>query len=395
MDNAFDLVVIGGGPAGYVGAIRASQLGLSTALVEREKVGGTCLHVGCIPTKVLLHTAELLEEMRASSEMGIVADGVRLDYPLVHKRKDRVVTTNFRGVEYLMRKNKIAMFHGTGRLAGPTRVHVFSTDGSEVDLDTKHILVATGSRPRSLPSVAIDNGRILDSTGALALPTVPKSIAILGAGAVGTEFASVFAAFGAEVTLIELLPSVLPLEDEEVAAVVAKALERRGVKVRTGTAVTGATGAGDGVTVTVRVGDGPEESIHAEYVLVAVGRVPLTDGLGLDAAGVQVGRGGIIVNAQMQTSVPTVYAAGDVIGGLLLAHVGSAEAEVAVEAMAGDHLRTVDPLLMPRATYSIPQVASVGLTEKQAREQGRDVSVGRFPFTANARAMILGSGTGS
>ncbi len=337
MDNAFDLVVIGGGPAGYVGAIRASQLGLSTALVEREKVGGTCLHVGCIPTKVLLHTAELLEEMRASSEMGIVADGVRLDYPLVHKRKDRVVTTNFRGVEYLMRKNKIAMFHGTGRLAGPTRVHVSATDGSEVDLDTKHILVATGSRPRSLPSVAIDNGRILDSTGALALPTVPKSIAILGAGAVGTEFASVFAAFGAEVTLIELLPSVLPLEDEEVAAVVAKALERRGVKVRTGTAVTGATAAGDGVTVTVRAGDGPEESIHAEYVLVAVGRVPLTDGLGLDAAGVQVGRGGIIVNAQMQTSVPTVYAAGDVIGGLLLAHVGSAEAEVAVEAIAGDH----------------------------------------------------------
>ncbi|HLN12686.1 MAG TPA: dihydrolipoyl dehydrogenase [bacterium] len=394
MDNAFDLVIIGGGPAGYVGAIRASQLGLSTALVEREKVGGTCLHVGCIPTKVLLHTAELLEEMRVSSEMGIVTDGVRLDYPLVHKRKDRVVTTNFRGVEYLMRKHHIAMFHGTGRLAGPTRVHVSATDGSEVDLETKHILIATGSRPRSLPGVTIDNGRILDSTGALALPTVPKSIAILGAGAVGTEFASVFAAFGAEVTLIEFLPSILPLEDEEVAAVVAKALERRGVTVRTGTAVTGAAAAADGVTVTVRVGDGTEESIRAEYALVAVGRVPLTDGLGLDAAGVQVGRGGIVVNAQMQTSAPTVYAAGDVIGGLLLAHVGSAEAEAAVEAIAGQHARTVDPLLMPRATYSIPQVASVGLTEKQAREAGREVSVGRFPFTANARAMILGQRDG-
>src|SRR6516162_983987 len=233
--------------AGYVGAIRASQLGLRTALVEREKVGGTCLHVGCIPTKVLLHTAELLEDMRGSAEMGVVAEGVRLDYGLVQKRKDRVVTTNFRGVEYLMRKHKIAVFHGTGRLAGPTRVHVSLVDGSETDLATKHILVATGSRPRNLPGISIDNERILDSTGALALRSVPKSIAIMGAGAVGTEFASVFAAFGAEVTLIELLPSVLPLEDEEVAAVVAKALERRGVKVRTGTAVTAAAEAGDGV----------------------------------------------------------------------------------------------------------------------------------------------------
>ena len=394
MDNAFDLVVIGGGPAGYVGAIRASQLGLRTALVEREKVGGTCLHVGCIPTKVLLHTAELLEDMRGSAEMGVVAEGVRLDYGLVQKRKDRVVTTNFRGVEYLMRKHKIAVFHGTGRLAGPTRVHVSLVDGSETDLATKHILVATGSRPRSLPGISIDNERILDSTGALALRSVPKSIAIMGAGAVGTEFASVFAAFGAEVTLIELLPSVLPLEDEEVAAVVAKALERRGVKVRTGTAVTAAAEAGDGVAVTLRAGDTAEETLRAEYVLVAVGRAPITDGLDLEGAGVEVGRGGITVNAQMRTSSPTVYAAGDVIGGLLLAHVGSAEAEAAVEAIAGEHPRTVDPLLMPRATYSIPQVASVGLTEKQAREAGRDVSVGRFPFTANPRAIILGQREG-
>jgi dihydrolipoamide dehydrogenase len=394
VDNAFDLVVIGGGPAGYVGAIRASQLGLRTALVEREKVGGTCLHVGCIPTKVLLHTAELLEEMRGSAEMGVIADGVRLDYALLHKRKDRVVTTNYRGVEYLMRKHKITVFHGTGRLAGPTRVRASLVDGSEADLDTKYTLVATGSRPRNLPGISIDNERILDSTGALALPSVPKSIVIMGAGAVGTEFASVFAAFGSEVTLIELLPSVLPLEDEEVAAVLAKALERRGVKVRTGTAVTGASASDGDVVVTVRAGDAPEETIRAEYVLVAVGRAPITDGIGLEDLGVEVGRGGIIVNAQMQTSSPTVYAAGDVIGGLLLAHVGSAEAEAAAEAIAGQHARTVDPLLMPRATYSIPQVASVGLTEKQARAAGRDVSVGRFPFTANPRALILGQRDG-
>ncbi|HLJ58583.1 MAG TPA: dihydrolipoyl dehydrogenase [bacterium] len=394
MEHSFDLVVIGGGPAGYVGAIRATQLGLRTAIVEREKVGGTCLHVGCIPTKVLLHTAELLEEMRGASEMGIVADGVRLDYGLVQKRKDRVVTTNFRGVEYLMRKHKIAVFSGEGRLGSPTRVHVSASDGSETDLDARHVLVATGSRPRSLPGVQIDNDRILDSTGALRLPSVPRSVAILGAGAVGTEFASVFAAFGAEVTLVELLPSVLPLEDEEVSAVVAKALERRGVKVRTGTAVTGAAAAGGGVRVMMRAGDGPEESVETEYVLVAVGRAPITEGVGLDAVGVAVGRGGITVDAQMRTSVPSIYAAGDVVGGLLLAHVASAEAEVAVEAIAGHAPRPVDPLLMPRATYSIPQVASVGLTEKQARDGGHDVAVGRFPFTANARATILGSRDG-
>jgi len=261
-------------------------------------------------------------------------------------------------------------------------------DGSAADLAASAILLATGSRPRSLPGVTIDNRRIVDSTGALALPAVPRSIAILGAGAVGVEFASIFAAFGASVTLVELMPSILPLEDEEVAGVLAKALERRGVAVRTGTAVTGVRPEGDAVRVTVRAGE-TEETLDAEYVLVAVGREPLTDGLGLDAAGLALDRGGLPVNAQMQTAVPSVYAAGDLIGGLLLAHVASAEATVAVEAIAGRSPAPLDPLLMPRATYSIPQVASCGLTERQAREQGRDVAVGRFSLMANARAAIL------
>jgi len=282
--DPYDLIVVGGGPAGYVGAIRAAQLGLRTALVEREKVGGTCLHVGCIPTKVLLHTAELLEEMRESEEMGSHADGVRLDYARVQARKDRVVTTNFRCVEYLMRKHKITVVPGEGRLAGPAHVRVTGPDGSAADLEAPHILLATGSRPRSLPGVAIDNDRILDSTGALRLPAVPRSIAILGAGAVGAEFASVFAAFGAHVTLLELLPSILPLEDEEVAAVLAKSLQRRGVVIRTGTAVTGVERAGDGVRVAVKAGDAAE-TLDAEYVLVAVGRAPLVEGLGLEAVG--------------------------------------------------------------------------------------------------------------
>ncbi len=388
MAESFDLVVVGGGPAGYVGAIRATQLGLKTALVEREKVGGTCLHVGCIPTKVLLHTAELLEEMRGAGEMGVVADGVRLDYAQVLRRLDRVVTTNYRGVEYLMRKHSIAVFHGEGRLRDPTQVRVAAADGSEVNLTARHILLATGSRPLSLPGLAIDNDRVLDSTGALHLPAVPSSIAILGCGAVGTEFASIFAAFGAHVTLIEMMPSILPAEDEEVAAVLAKALERRGAAIRTGTVVTGAQAAGDGVRVALAVGDA-QETINAEYVLVALGRAPVTDGLGLDQAGLEAGRGGIAVNARMQTTVPSIYAAGDVIGGLLLAHVASAEALIAVEAIAGNAPQPLDPLLMPRATYSIPQVASVGLTEKQARERGHDVAVGQFPFTANGRATIL------
>lgn len=387
--DPYDLIVVGGGPAGYVGAIRAAQLGLKTALVEREKLGGTCLHVGCIPTKVLLHTAELLEEMRAGAEMGIHASEVRLDYAQLLRRKDRVVTTNFRGVEFLMRKHGIAVFPGDGALLGPTRVRVAAVDGSEVSLDGRHILLATGSRPRSLPGVTIDNQRILDNAGALRLPAVPRSLAILGAGAVGTEFASLFAAFGTAVTLIEMMPTILPMEDEEVAAVVAKELGRRGVALRTGTAVTGVTPTADGLRIALRAGPA-EDAVDAEFALVAIGRAPVTEGLGLDAVGLAVERTGIPVDEQMRTAVPSISAAGDVIGGLLLAHVAYAEATVAVEAIAGQAPPRVDPLLMPRATYSIPQIASCGLTEREARERGHDVGVGRLPFTANARAAILG-----
>ncbi len=394
MAEAFDLVVIGGGPAGYVGAIRASQLGLRTALVERDKLGGACVHVGCIPTKSLLYTAELLQEMQNAAEMGIVADGVRLDYPRTLARKDRVVTINHRGVEYLMRKHGITVVPGQARLLSPTRVRVTAADGTATDLDGGHLLLATGSEPRSLPGVVIDNARTLDSTGALRLGEVPGSIAVLGAGAVGAEFASLFGAFGASVTLIEMMPSILPLEDEEVAGVLAKSLGRRGVTVRTGTAVTGVTPNGDaGVRVTVRAGDA-EEAIDAEYVLVAVGRAPVTDGLGLEEIGLEVGGSGIAVNDRMQTAVPSIYAAGDVIGGLLLAHVAYAEATVAVEAIAGQSPAPLNPLLMPRATYSIPQVAGCGLTEKQARGQGYEVSVGRFSFMANGRASIIGQREG-
>jgi len=385
----YDLIIVGGGPAGYVGAIRAAQLGLKTALVEREKLGGTCLHVGCIPTKVLLHTAELLEEVRAGAEMGIQVSDLRLDYEALLRRKERVVTVNFRGVEHLMRKNGVAVFPGDGRMLGPTRVRVAASDGSETVLEGRHLLLATGSRPRSLPGVVIDNVRVLDNVGALQLLAVPRSLAILGAGAVGTEFASLFAAFGATVTLIEMLPTILPAEDEDVSGVVARELKRRGVTIRTGTAVTGVAPSGDGVRITLRGGDA-DEQMDAEYALVAVGRAPVIEGLGLEAVGLAAERGGIPVDARMRTAVPTILAAGDVIGGFLLAHVAYAEATVAVEAVAGQEPRPLDPTLMPRATYSIPQVSSCGLTEREAREQGHDVGVGRFPFASNARASILG-----
>jgi dihydrolipoamide dehydrogenase len=385
----YDLIIVGGGPAGYVGAIRAAQLGLKTALVEREKLGGTCLHVGCIPTKVLLHTAELLEEVRAGAEVGIQVSDLRLDYDALRRRMDRVVTLNFRGVEHLMRKNGVAVFPGEGRLLAPTQVRVAGADGSETVLEARHLLLATGSRPRSLPGVRIDNARVLDNASALRLPAVPRSLAILGAGAVGTEFASLFAAFGASVTLIEMMPTILPTEDEDASGVVAKELRRRGVTIRTGAAVTGVAPSEDGVRITLRVGDA-QETIDAEYALVAVGRAPVVEGLGLETIGLGTERGGIPVNPQMRTAVPTISAAGDVIGGFLLAHVAYAEATIAVEAVAGRDPAPLDPMLMPRATYSIPQVASCGLTEREARERGHDVGVGRFPFTSNARAAILG-----
>jgi dihydrolipoamide dehydrogenase len=391
--DPFDLIIVGGGPAGYVGAIRARQLGLRTALVERDKVGGTCLHVGCIPTKVLLHIAEILEEVRGAGEMGVVVGDARLDYPRVQARKDRVVTTNYRGVEYLMRKHGVSVVPGHGRLAGPTRVRVTAADGSTSDLEAPHILLATGSQPRSLPGLEIDNARMLDSTGALRVPAVPRSIAILGAGAVGTEFASIFSSFGSAVTLIEMMPQVLPLEDEEVAGVLAKSLQRRGVTVRTGTSVIGVETRNDGLRVTVRTGD-REEALDAEYALVAVGRAPLVEGLGLEEVGLEAERGGLAVDDHMRTAVPSISAAGDLIGGLLLAHVAYAEATAAVEAIAGQAASRPNPMLMPRATYSIPQVASVGLTEQQARQAGADVAVGRFSFVGNPRATILGQREG-
>jgi dihydrolipoamide dehydrogenase len=393
----YDLVIIGGGPGGYIGAIRAAQLGLRTALVEREKVGGTCLHIGCIPTKAMLHTAETLEHLRDAADLGITLTGApAIDLAAVHKRKARVVETLYKGTLYLMRKNKIDVFTGTGRFLSARKIGVALADGSETELEASAVIIATGSAPRSVPGVTIDHKRIIDSTGALELQSIPESIAILGAGPVGVEFASVYRAFGSDVTVIELLPTLVPLEDEEVGKALEKSFARRGIRSVTGATAKSATPSGDRVKITVAKGD-ETEALEADYLLVAVGRAPATQELTLAEAGVQVDRGAVVVNEHLETTAPGIYAIGDVITGqkpYRLAHVASDEAIAVVERIAGVEAHPVNYDAVPRPTFSIPQVATVGLTERQAQEQGYSVKVGRFSFQPNSKAVIDGTREG-
>ncbi|MGQ0568970.1 MAG: dihydrolipoyl dehydrogenase [Armatimonadota bacterium] len=394
MPTPYDLVIIGGGPAGHIGAVRAAQLGLRTAVVERDKLGGICLHWGCIPTKALLHAAELLERFRTAEVLGIETGPARVNFAKMQERKAAVVEGLHKGVQYLMRKHKIDVFAGTGRLLGRTRVGVALNDGSETELETKHTLIATGSAPRSIPGVTIDNVRVLDSSGVLALTAVPASIAILGAGAVGVEFASLFRALGSEVSVIELLPTLVPLEDQEIGKALERLFVRKGMHVYTNATAKTVASRGDGVTVTLER-DGEAIRVDAEYLLVAVGRGPLGEGLGLEAAGVQVEKGAVKVDAHLRTSVPEIYAVGDVIGGpFRLAHVASDEAIHAVETLAGGEPAPIDYMAVPRPTFSMPQVATMGLSEQQAQEQGHQVKVGRFAFSANGKAAIEGERDG-
>jgi dihydrolipoamide dehydrogenase len=394
VSSPYDLVIIGGGPAGHVGAVRAAQLGLKTGLVERDKIGGVCLHWGCVPTKALLHSAELVERLRDAQALGIETGPVAVDFARMQARKAEVVERLHKGVQYLMRKNKIDVFVGTGRLLAPGRVGVALNDGSETELQARHTLLATGAAPRSIPGVTIDNVRVLDSSGALSLEAVPASIAILGAGAVGVEFASLFLALGSEVTLIELLPTLLPLEDQEIGKALERLLTRRGVKVYAGTTAKTVTVRENGVSISLDRGQ-ETLSVDAAYLLVAVGRGPVIEGLGLDTAGVAVEQGAVKVDAGFRTSAPGVYAVGDVIGGpFRLAHVASDEAVHVAEVIAGATSEPINYMTVPRPTFSIPQVATMGLSEQQAQEQGYQVAVGRFPFSANSKAVIEGERDG-
>lgn len=390
MAESFDLVVLGGGLGGYVAAIRAAQLGYKTALVERDKVGGTCLHRGCIPTKALLHTADVVNQLHEIGELGIKLkkDAFSLDYPAAMKRKDKIVTQLWRGVEFLMKKNHITVYKGTGRLTSATQVVVEGEKGQET-LSGKDVLVAVGSEPRPLPNVPFDGQRVLSSDHVLDRDKVPASVLIVGGGAIGVEFASMYRDFGSEVTLVEMLPHILPQDDAEVAAELTRLLTRRGIQIHAGAAVDGIQVGKDRVAAQIKPKDGAAVAVEAEVLLVAIGRQAVTTGIGLEALGVKMNRGFIEVDGAYRTNVPHVLAAGDCIGGYLLAHVAAHEGMIAVEALHGDHPEGLNPARVPRVTYCRPEVASVGVTQEEAEAAGHKVKTGTFPFKANGKALIL------
>ena len=392
MPDRYDLVILGGGSGGYVAAIRAGQLGLRTAVVENDKVGGTCLHRGCIPTKALLQSAALLDQFRHAATLGVNVSGVDFDYAVAARRRDQVVETLHKGVQGLLRKNRAAVVKGRGRLTGAGRVTVDAEAGESVELEAGHVIVASGSRPRLVPGLAADGQRVITSDDALFLDHVPQSAIVLGAGAVGVEFASFWRSAGSEVTLVEMAPRLVPLEDEAVGAELGKQFSSRGITCMTGTTLdTGSVEQNEGgVAVTVRDGEGRESRLQASVLLVAVGRSANIEDIGLEALGVSTTRGFIDVDGEQRTTAPGVSAIGDCVGGFQLAHKAMHEGVIAVEAIAGQHPHALDPLLVTRTTYCAPQIASLGLSEAEAQQAGHDVATGTFPFRANARAVVWG-----
>jgi len=394
-EQELDLIVIGSGPGGYVAAIRAGQLGMKVAVVEKDaRYGGTCLLRGCIPTKALLHTAELLEQIREAGSQGIDVGEPSLDIGRAMDRKEEVVSKNARGVEFLFKKNKVEGIRGTGRLAGAHEVEVEDPEGGKTTYRAKNILIATGSVPREIPPAPVDGDKIITSDHVLELREVPESLVVLGAGAVGTEFASIYRSFGSDVTLVEMLPRALPGEDEEVSKELERNLKKRKIKVKTGTKLAAAETTDAGVRVTLESDKG-EETVEASKLLVAIGRAPVSRGLGFEEAGVEIDdRGYLVVDEMMRTTVGHIYAIGDVVDTPWLAHVASAEGILAVEHMAGKDVRPLDYEQVPMVTFCDPEVAHVGLTEAQAKERGYEVAVGKFPFTALGKAVISGKTAG-
>jgi dihydrolipoamide dehydrogenase len=393
-DQEFDVVVIGGGPGGYVAAIRAAQLGKKVALVERDHLGGVCLNWGCIPTKALLRNAEVVSLVQQSAAFGVHIQGLTLDYRQAQRRSRAVAEKLSRGVAYLMRKNGVTVFSGTAHLRSPTRIAVQPKDGGDaLALQATFIIIATGSRERLLPGVTVDGQRVWTSYEALMVEEAPASLIVIGAGAVGVEFASIFATYGTAVTIIELLPTLLPVEDAEIAAQLERTFRQRGIEILTGTTVEQVDVGGAWVRVVATSPQGPKD-LSAAALLMAVGRVPHTEGLGLEAIGVASERQFIRVNPSQQTSLAHIYAVGDVAGPPLLAHKAMAEGVIAAEHLAGRAPKPLEHANIPNCTYCQPQVASIGLTEAQARVGGREVKVGKFPFRASGKALALGESEG-
>jgi len=388
----YDLAIIGSGPGGYVTAIRAGQLGLKTVVIEKDGfLGGTCLHVGCIPTKVLLHHAELYDHFKNAAEYGFEVSGLKLNWASVLARKDKIVKKHAKGIELLFRKNKVESVTGWGRWAGPGRVSVENA-GKKTEIQSRNIILATGSEARSLPGVEIDGQTVLSNREILELPEVPKSLVVVGAGAVGVEFASIFNSFGTEVTILEMLPRVVPLEDEEISAELDKSFRKKGIKIFTESKVDTVKKDAKGVTVSFKDKEGKAQTLQAEKILIAVGRRPMTENCGLEKSKAKVERGFVHVGPLMETAEPGLYAIGDIVAGMpQLAHAASMEGITAVTKMAGKPVQPLERSRIPNATYCEPQIGSIGLTEKQAREAGRAVKTGKFPFVGNSKATILGS----
>ena len=391
----YDVVIIGSGPGGYVAAIRAGQLGLKTAVVEKDPfLGGTCLHVGCIPTKVFLHHADIYDHFKRAEEFGFEVKDVRVNWPAILARKDKIVKKHSLGITALFKKNKVETITGWGRIAGPGRVSV-EKDGKTTEVETNFIMLATGSEARSLPGVEIDAKIVLTNREILTLQEIPKSMIVVGCGAVGVEFASIFKTFGTDVTLLEVLPRVVPLEDEEISAELEKSFRKKGVKIELEAKVESVKKDAKGATVTYKDKTGKLQTISAEKVLIAVGRRPLTENLGLEKTKAKLDRGNILANAFLETDEPRLYAIGDIVAGLpQLAHAASMEGIIAVTRMAGKDAQPFDKKRCPNATYCEPQIGSIGLTERQAREAGFQVKTGKFPFLGNSKATILGAHEG-
>ena len=390
MDSNYDVVLIGSGPGGYVAAIRAAQLGLKTAVIEREALGGVCLNWGCIPSKALLKNAEVVSYFNRADEFGLKMDNFSADFSVAMDRSRKVVDRNTKGVAFLLDKNKVDHIQGSGKVVGVGKVEV-SPDGNVIE--SKNIVISTGARPRSIAPLPIDGEKIITSRESITLSDLPKSIIIVGGGAIGVEFAYIYRMYGVDVTIVEMLPRLVPNEDEDISAQLERSFKRENINVMTGAGVIGSDTSGSGVKVTVDK-DGTQEVLECDKVLVAIGVQPNVEDLGLETIGIASDRSGIIVDDRMATNVPGIYAIGDVNGKMPLAHVASAQALVAVEDIAGLETQALDYTFMPRATYCHPQIASFGLTETQAREQGKDINVGTFNVQANGKAAALGENSG-
>ena len=390
MDSNYDLVVIGSGPGGYVAAIRAGQLGLKTAIIEKEELGGVCLNWGCIPSKSLLKNAEIVSYFKRADEFGLKMDNFHADYSVAIDRSRKVVDRNTKGVAFLLDKNKVDHIQGTGKITGIGKVEV-SPEGNVIE--AKNIIIATGARPRSIPPLPIDGHKIITSRESIVLSDLPDSIVIVGGGAIGVEFAYIYKMYGVQVTIVEMLPRLVPNEDEDISAQLERAFKRARIDFMTGAGVTGVDISAAGVKVAVDV-DGAAQTLECDKVLVAIGIQPNVEDLGLETVGIATDRTGITVDEKMSTNLPGIYAIGDVNGKMPLAHVASAQAMVATETIAGLDTQPLDYTYMPRATYCMPQIASFGLTEAQAREQGKDVNVGTFNVQANGKALAMGENFG-